>query len=178
MEMHYITFSGQSLSQKILGLTSLIEVLDDAAFYDRRHQEEGKLPVIKWIENNGLFDKLFCETAHLEVIKRSFALAKFLAKHNAISHSQLLQIYALAADNHQSLKTTLMQGLYELVEQLSLPEVETFFNMIVVRNHQKVDADYLGLIKAMVNNPNVVSFGASQTTMKEEEEEEEGQQQA
>lgn len=72
-----------------------------------------------------MFQELFGEKAHFELIKRSFPIIQFLYLHHKLSKDEILTILRLGKGKHETWDNMISKLLTDLAEILTLEDVET-----------------------------------------------------
>ncbi|CAD8169747.1 unnamed protein product [Paramecium pentaurelia] len=105
--------------------------------------------VLKYIVDNQVFQELFGEKAHFELIKRSFPIIQFLYLHHKLSKDEILCILRLGKGKHETWDNMISKLLTDLAEILQLEDVETLIQNI---QQSQIDQNGLNFIKSLGRN--------------------------
>jgi hypothetical protein len=107
---------------------------------------------IQWLENNEIINILLGESSHIELLRRSSPLFRFLFRNGRLSLDKIDSIFSLALEKHDTLRKHILKILSDIAELMSHSEHCHFFERIKDMNAQEIDQDMLQLIKTIGNN--------------------------
>jgi hypothetical protein len=84
--------------------------------------------MVKWIEDNSIVEKIF-QLEHPEAIRQGAKIIVFVARESTLS-SKLLEAIWAAGNLHESLQSVIFKLIIDLMDFLSLPQVDFIFEKI------------------------------------------------
>ncbi|CAK58706.1 unnamed protein product (macronuclear) [Paramecium tetraurelia] len=136
-----------SLQKRIYGLQSLSNMIDTQGSYIQYSQVTRNF--LKFLVDNQVFQDLFGEKTHFELIKRSFPLIKLLYENKSLKREELISILRLARGKHETWINIISTLLQDLAEILNLEDIQ-----ILLQNIQsnQIGLDGLNFIKSLGRN--------------------------
>ncbi|CAD8045417.1 unnamed protein product [Paramecium sonneborni] len=149
-------FRCNALEKRIYGLQQFCDKINTAQsnefivqqyyFNEEWYKNEN---VLKYMVENQVFQELFGEKAHFELIKRSFPIIQFLYLHHKLSKDEILTILRLGKGKHETWDNMISKLLTDLAEILTLEDVETMIQNI---QQSQIDQNGLNFIKSLGRN--------------------------
>ena len=81
----------------------------------------------EWMEKVNIFELVFGESLHSEVIKKSYTLINFLYKNGKIKEKEIDIIWDCATKKHEAYKSAILKALTNLTMKVSLEHVNYIF---------------------------------------------------
>ncbi|CAD8161453.1 unnamed protein product [Paramecium pentaurelia] len=156
--LHY--FRCHTFEKRIFGLQQICEKITPLNFMDcNMNYEVGQMNddnimkdiLINFLVKNKIFQELFGEKAHFELIKRSNPIIRFLYRNNQLQTSDIIQILKMGKGKHESWSNFLFKILNDIAEIMSESDMEAVLQEI---QEQKVDSNILNFIKCLGRNQN------------------------
>lgn len=101
------------------------------------------------MDNQKIFDLVFGDSLHSEIIKKSYALLQFLYQNERIKRKELDKIWECATKKHEAYKVAILKALAFLATKASLDDLGYIFNKLKSLQMNEIDKFSLGLIKAI-----------------------------
>ncbi|CAD8183529.1 unnamed protein product [Paramecium pentaurelia] len=159
MSVYLQCFRCTALEKRIYGLQQFCDKINTAQSNEFMGQQYNindewykNDNVLKYIVDNQVFQELFGEKAHFELIKRSFPIIQFLYLHHKLSKDEILCILRLGKGKHETWDNMISKILTDLAEILSLEDVETLIQNI---QQSQIDQNGLNFIKSLGRNKNL-----------------------
>ena len=135
------------LEKRIKGLAeinNLVESLEYAEF----HATEIRPDLIKnWIFNSGIIEMILTDRPHLELLKRSGTILKYLARHGALTEDHLDMLWRCAQGKHESFVRAAYIMIVEITSLLDLQGLGFIFSKFLEIPYSEYDAYLLQVIK-------------------------------
>lgn len=180
LEFHFVYFSSQQLQQRVAGISSIITKMTRIIEEEDMHSHNknycnfhfsitsseykngdpinAKANIAEWLESKQMFDRIFSESSHHEIVKRSFPIVRFLYKNSVLPSDSIITIYRLAAGKHHSLRTCVFSLLSSLLEIVDIKDLNLVFTEIQRTPVTDIDIDFLNCIRAISLNSNLSSI--------------------
>ncbi|CAK82799.1 unnamed protein product (macronuclear) [Paramecium tetraurelia] len=157
MSVYLQCFRCTALEKRIYGLQQFCDKINTAQSNEFMSQQQYYINdewykndnVLKYIVDNQVFQELFGEKAHFELMKRSFPIIQFLYLHQKLSKDEILSILRLGKGKHETWDNMISKLLTDLAEILSLEDVETLIQNI---KQSQIDQNGLNFIKSLGRN--------------------------
>ncbi|CDW85633.1 ubiquitin carboxyl-terminal hydrolase family protein [Stylonychia lemnae] len=105
--------------------------------------------LIEWMDEQKIFDLVFGDSLHSEVIKKSYSLLQFLYQNNRIRQKELDKMWDCATKKHEAYKVAIMKAFAFLATKASLQDLQYIFNKLRSIQLNEIDKFSLGLIKSI-----------------------------
>ncbi|CAD8188515.1 unnamed protein product [Paramecium pentaurelia] len=157
MSIYLQCFRCSSLQKRIFGLQQLCKKINTNHSIIQNYQNNQTL--LKFLIENQVFQDLFGEKTHLELIKGSFPLIKFLYQNKSIKGEELISILRLARGRHETWINIISTILQDLAEILNLEDIQ-----IMLQNIQsnQIGLDSLKFIKSLGKNKYLNNYSEDQ----------------
>lgn len=99
------------------------------------------------MERVRIFDLIFGESLHSEVIKKSYSLINFLYNNGKIKEREIDIIWDCATKKHEAYKAAILKALTNLVMKVSLTHTNYIFNKVKSMNLSEIDKFCINLIR-------------------------------
>lgn len=83
-----------------------------------------------WILESSLLGIVFGENTHLEIVKRSGCILKFLAKQGALPEESIDLLWKCQLGKHQEMVRVVYSTIQDLVPSIDVPYVDLFYSRI------------------------------------------------
>lgn len=82
---------------------------------------------MQWLDSNSIFNMLFGESLHSEVIKKSHFLLDFLYANNKVGETQINMMWEQAMNKHEAYKIAIFKALIFLASKAKVNEIRFLF---------------------------------------------------
>ncbi|KAL4435156.1 hypothetical protein ABPG74_003649 [Tetrahymena malaccensis] len=120
--------------------------------WNERDEIDVKKSILEWILHKQMFEKIFNEYSHHEIIKRSYPIVRFLYNNKSLKQDQILYIYRLAVGKHHSLRSCVYSLLNNLADILDVEDLELVFNEVQKTPFFEIDLETINLLRAILLN--------------------------
>ncbi|CAD8080232.1 unnamed protein product [Paramecium sonneborni] len=153
-------FKCSTFEKRIFGLQQISEKINSLNYmnfyvnYDIVQKNDDNILkdiLINFLVKNKIFQELFGEKAHFELIKRSSQIIRFLYRNNQLQTSDIIQILKMGKGKHESWSNFLFKLLNDIAEIMSESDMEVVLQEI---QEQKVDSNILNFINCLGRNQN------------------------
>ncbi|EAR84417.2 ubiquitin carboxy-terminal hydrolase (macronuclear) [Tetrahymena thermophila SB210] len=117
-----------------------------------------KKSILEWILYKQMFEKIFNEYSHHEIIKRSYPIVRFLYNNKSLKQDQILYIYRLAVGKHHSLRSCVYSLLNNLVDIIDVEDLDLVFNEVQKTPIVEIDLETINLLRAILLNSKLYNF--------------------
>ena len=101
------------------------------------------------MDRERLFDAIFGDTLHPEVIKKSFPVLDFLYQNGRIGIPEFDIMWHCATKKHEVFKVSIIKALTHIAQRTSPEHTEHLFRKIKTISYNEIDKFTLALIKQL-----------------------------
>jgi hypothetical protein len=83
--------------------------------------------LVQWLDNNSIFNMLFGESLHSEVIKKSHFLLEFLYANDRVGETEISMMWEQAMNKHEAYKIAIFKALIFLASKAKVAEIRFMF---------------------------------------------------
>ncbi|KAM3132962.1 hypothetical protein pb186bvf_014958 [Paramecium bursaria] len=157
MQILTLCFRCSNLEKRIFGLQQFCEKILTAQENDQNLKNYSYLKdewytsknVLQFFVEYQIFNDLFGEKAHFELIKRSFPLIRFLYKNKELKKEGIIQMIRMVNGKHETWTNMIFKILNNIAEILYEQDMESVLQEIKTI---KIDQNILDFLKAMGRN--------------------------
>jgi len=84
----------------------------------------------KWLVNNKIFEVIFCENVHPEMIKKSVHLLSFLARKDCLNNELLELLWKCQREKHEDIVRAVMETIKEILNYLKLDQIRLLYQKV------------------------------------------------
>ena len=110
---------------------------------------------MQWLQKNQVLNVLLGESSHVELLRRSSPLFRFLFRNKELNLQKAEEICDLAIEKHDTFRKHILNIIGDLVELMQIDELQHLFQKIKNLQNQEMDLDILQLIKAIGTHTNL-----------------------
>ena len=120
------------------------------------HQLRSRWPdkekLIAWMDDNRIFDMMFGESLHPEVIKKSKDILEFLYFNGRIGEEQINVMWQCAMEKHEVYRVAILKALISLASIVKSKELRFIFEKVRALPASQIDKFMMLLLKTMAKN--------------------------
>jgi hypothetical protein len=105
--------------------------------------------MLEWLENHKIFDLVFGDSLHSEVIKKSYILLDYLYSNGKIERREFDKMWECATKKHEAYKVAILKALAFLASKSKIEDLKYLFLKLKSIPLSEVDKFCLDLIKAI-----------------------------
>jgi hypothetical protein len=105
--------------------------------------------LLKWLDNHNIFDLVFGDSLHSEVIKKSYALLEFLYSNGRIERKEFDKMWECATKKHEAYKVAILKALSFLATKAKIEDLRYLYLKLKSIPLAEVDKFVLDLIKSI-----------------------------
>jgi len=103
--------------------------------------------MVAWLESNDIFGIIFGENTHLEIVKRSSKIIKFLSNKHALPENFVSLVWKSQEGKHEEMVRTIYEIIKDVVQQLSVDIIDDLFIKIKSVTEASYDEKYLEFLR-------------------------------
>jgi hypothetical protein len=111
--------------------------------------------VIEWMHEHDVIGIVFHESPHYQLIKRTAPIIRALYRDRRFTPSQLETIWNHASGKHETERATVFTLLAELLDVLSVPDLEYMFGLVQQLDMSSVDSEVVKFVKALASKATI-----------------------
>ena len=104
------------------------------------------------MDKNQIFNMMFGESFHPEVIKKSYYLIEFLYNNDRIGEEQINMMWDFAMQKHEVYKVAIMKALINLAQKVKCNELSIMFQKIKQTPLNQTDKFLMRLLQTIAKN--------------------------
>ena len=108
--------------------------------------------LIEWMDKNGIFNTIFGESLHPEVIKKSYFLLEFLYKNGKIQEAQIDLMWKCAMQKHEVYRNEILKALISLSSKAEYNELKVMLKLIHTIPLNHTDKFIMLFLKTIASN--------------------------
>ena len=105
--------------------------------------------LLNWLDKHRIFDIVFGDSLHSEVIKKSYTLLDFLYKNGRLQTKQFDKMWECATKKHEAYKVGILKALTFLATIAKIEDLQYLFGKMKLIPLSEVDKFCLDLTKAI-----------------------------
>lgn len=105
--------------------------------------------MLEWLDSNRVFELVFGDSLHSEVIKKSYTLLDFLYSNGKITKRELDKMWECATKKHEAYKVAILKALAFLATKANVEHLRYLFGKLKAIPLAEVDKFCLDLIKSI-----------------------------
>lgn len=105
--------------------------------------------LLSWLDKHRIFDIVFGDSLHSEVIKKSYTLLDFLYKNGRLQTKQFDKMWECATKKHEAYKVGILKALTFLATIAKIEDLQYLFGKMKLIPLSEVDKFCLDLTKAI-----------------------------
>lgn len=117
------------------------------------------IKMAEWLIQNKVIEILFGEGAHIEIVKRSDTILKFLAKQasDSLTIDTVAMIWKCQQGKHEEMVRSVYLVIEKLIPYINIDLINGFFTKI--QEHQQIDEKFLIFLKNFSNKALEKAYG-------------------
>jgi ubiquitin carboxyl-terminal hydrolase 9/24 len=105
--------------------------------------------LLEWLDKNRIFDLVFGDSLHSEVIKKSYNLLEFMYLNGKLKKREFDKMWECATKKHEAYKIAILKALAFLATKANLEDLKYLFAKVKSTAMPEIDKFCLDLIKAI-----------------------------
>jgi len=146
-----------SFEKKLKGINEIREFVSriEYAYQEDEDPQANKKPVrfmkaerfIEWVLENKLIDLIYEKYGHIELIKKSMKIQKFIAEFSERFPQSLIDlIWNSFHDKHEEVIKTIYENIIELAPYLNLEAAQRMYSKFLTIKYENYDEDFVDLL--------------------------------
>jgi len=164
LELYFRFLDSQSFEKKLKGLNGIKDYATNRIDVEEGPQDDAtaaRKPLyyftnqrfVKWILDNKVIEIIYEKHTHIELIKRSVDLLKFLTKHcNTFPDKLINSIWNSSLDKHEDVVKVIYEKIIELGPELDLDAAQKMYEKFLTVRVEDYTEDFIDLISRFTKN--------------------------